>query len=159
MGGYKAYFTEPCDEDSVHLITYVVTITVIPPDFSIGENIHDTLADKDLLPREPLLDAGHIAVDLLVSAHAEHGVEVCGPVKKNVRWQAQAGQGYGSANFIIDRAAHTVTCPVGQTSTEMVRTTQYRDTIGNPSEIQAQRVSRLSESCALYHSQRRNRPN
>jgi hypothetical protein len=57
------------------------------------------------------MDAGLIDADLLVTAPQEWAVEGCGPVKKDVRWPAQAGQGFGL--FAFDWVAQTGTCPAG----------------------------------------------
>lgn len=115
--GYKAYLTESCDEEAVHLITHVETTSAAIQDVQMTETIHTALAEKALLPSEHLMDAGFIDAEGLVSSEQAWAVEVCGPVKKDVRWQAQAGQGFGLAAFTIDWAAHTVTCPEGQQAT------------------------------------------
>lgn len=115
--GYKAYLTETCDEETVHLITHVETTAAVIPDVTMAETIHTALAEKELLPSEHLMDAGFIDAELLVTTPLEWAVEVCGPVKKDVRWQAQAGQGFGLSAFQIDWDAHTVTCPGGQQAT------------------------------------------
>ena len=115
--GYKAYLTETCDAETVHLITHVETTPAVIQDVTMAGTIHAALAEKELLPSEHLMDAGFIDAELLVTAPQEWAVEVCGPVKKDVRWQAQAGQGFGLSAFQIDWAAHTVTCPEGQQAT------------------------------------------
>lgn len=115
--GYKAYLTESCDEETVHLITHVETTSAAIQDVQMTETIHAALAEKALLPGEHLLDAGFIDAELLVNSEQAWAVEVCGPVKKDVRWQAQAGQGFGLSAFTVDCAAQTVTCPEGQQAT------------------------------------------
>lgn len=82
----------------------------------VADPIHTALAAKQLLPDEHLLDAGYIDAELLVHAPSELGVSICGPVKKEVRWQAQDGQGFGLADFKVDWSAQTVTCPGEQSS-------------------------------------------
>lgn len=114
--GYKAYLTEICDEDTVHLITHVETTSAAIQDVSMSETIHTALADKELLPAEHLMDAGFIDAELLVTAQQDLAVTVYGPIKKDVRWQAQAGQGFSLADFTIDWEHQTVTCPHGQQS-------------------------------------------
>jgi len=114
--GYKAHVTETCDEGSPHLITHVETTTVTVQDVTMADSIHTALEAKALLPSEHLMDAGFIDANLLVEAKRDLDVEVCGPVKKDVRWQANAGQGYGLAEFTIDWEGKHATCPQGQTS-------------------------------------------
>jgi transposase len=114
--GYKVHVTETCDENSPHLITHVETTTAAVQDISMGETIHAALEAKGLLPSEHLMDAGFIDADLLVEAKRDRDIEVCGPVKRDVRWQANEGQGYGLADFAIDWESKQATCPRGQRS-------------------------------------------
>lgn len=114
--GYKAFVTETCDDDGVHLITHVDATSAVTQDVDMGEPIHTALAEKDLLPAEHLMDAGFIDAELLVGAQREHHIEIVGPVKKDVRWQANAGKGYGLSAFNVDWDTQIVICPRGQMS-------------------------------------------
>lgn len=114
--GYKVFLTETCDPDEIHLITHVETTSAVTQDIDMGETIHTALAQKALLPREHLMDAGFIDAALLVNSPQDWQVEIVGPVKKDVRWQANPGQGFGLADFHIDWAAQKATCPQGQSS-------------------------------------------
>jgi transposase len=114
--GYKAHFTETCEDDQVHLITQVETTSAVVQDVTMAPKIHTALSDKGLLPRQHLMDAGYVTADLLVEAKRDFAVEVCGPVKKDVRWQANSGQGFGLSEFKVDWEAKSVTCPRGQKS-------------------------------------------
>ncbi len=49
-------------------------------------------------------------------ASAQQGVDLIGPVGLDNSWQAHANQGFDSANFGIDWAAQTATCPQGKQS-------------------------------------------
>lgn len=111
--GYKVHFTETCDDENVHLITHVETTESVKQDVDMGGTIHTALAEKGLLPGEHLMDAGYIDAELLVSAQRDMGVAVCGPVRKDVHWQARARKGFDSANFQINWEARSVTCPQG----------------------------------------------
>ena len=115
--GYKVHLTETCDPETPHLITHVETTNAVVQDVDMAETIHAALAAKGVPPSEHLLDGGYIDADLLVQAQQELGIEVIGPVKKDVRWQAQAGQGYSLADFTIDWAAKRAICPQGHAST------------------------------------------
>lgn len=114
--GYKAFVTETCDDDGVHLIMHVETTSAVTQDVDMGEPIHAALAEKDLLPNEHLMDAGFLDAEFLVHAQQAYHVEVIGPVKKDVRWQANAGKGFGLSKFNIDWNRQTVICPRGQMS-------------------------------------------
>lgn len=114
--GYKVFLTETCDPDDIHLITHVETTSSVTQDLDMGETIHAALAQKELLPNEHLMDAGFIDAALLVNSPQDWQVEIVGPVKKDVRWQANAGKGFGLANFHLDWDAHVATCPQGHSS-------------------------------------------
>jgi transposase len=63
-----------------------------------------------------MVDAGYINATLLVSSPQEHQIDLVGPVRTDVSWQARAGQGYDSSAFRVDWEAQTATCPAGHTS-------------------------------------------
>jgi transposase len=115
--GYKVHLTETCEEETPHLITHVETTNAVVQDVDMAETIHAALEAKGLPPSEHLMDGGYIDADLLVAAQRDFGIEVIGPVKKDVRWQAQAQQGYSLADFTIDWTAKRALCPQGQVST------------------------------------------
>lgn len=115
--GYKAYLTETCETETVHLITDVQTTSAPVADVTMTEPIQAALAQKELLPQQHLLDAGFIEAEGLVKAREELGVDICGPVKKDVHWQAQAGQGFDLTAFNLDWDNQKATCPEGHSST------------------------------------------
>jgi transposase len=114
--GYKAHLTETCDEDQPNLITHVETSVGTVQDEQMTEAIHQALADKDLLPKEHLLDRGYVDTDILSDSQEEYGVDVIGPIKVDTTWQAQAGKGFDISCFRIDWEHRRVTCPRGQVS-------------------------------------------
>ena len=61
------------------------------------EPIHETLASKELLPSEHVVDAGYVDGDLLISSKVEHEVDVVGPVRPNTSWQAKIPGGYDNS--------------------------------------------------------------
>lgn len=114
--GYKVTLTETCDEDLPHMITNVETTSAVEQDVSLTERIHQSLQAKQLLPTEHLMDGGFIDAELLVGAQADFGVTIWGPVKQDVRWQANQEDGFGLSDFQINWAPRTVTCPQGKTA-------------------------------------------
>jgi transposase len=52
----------------------------------------------------------------LVSSLQEHQVDLVGPVRTDVSWQARAAQGYDISAFNVDWEAQTVTCPARHTN-------------------------------------------
>jgi len=114
--GYKAHLTEICDDDQPHVITNVETTLSVEQDVSVTEHIHADLQEKQLLPKEHLIDAGYIDAELLVSAQDDYGITICGPVKKDVGWQANEAEGFSLPYFQIDWEQRMVTCPQGHVS-------------------------------------------
>src|SRR4051812_17345824 len=114
--GYKVPLTETCEDDEVHLITNVETTPAVTADVEQTAPIHTALEARGLPPGDHLLDAGYVDAELLVDSQSEHGVRLVGPVRPDVSWQAQAGQGFDISRFAIDWEAGRVTCPEGKTS-------------------------------------------
>lgn len=114
--GYKSHFTETCEVDQVHAILHVETTLAPVPDMATPSTIHAALADKALLPSEHFLDAGYLDADTLVNAKQDYGIDICGPVREKVSWQAKEDNGFDLAHFLIDWEHQTVTCPAGQSS-------------------------------------------
>lgn len=66
--GYKAHFTETCDEDLPKLITHVETTAAPTPDHKALEPVHAALAQRDLLPATHLVDMGYADTRELINA-------------------------------------------------------------------------------------------
>lgn len=126
--GYKVHLTETCDPDRIHLITHVDTTLAAVSDVDRTGAIHDALAEKQLRPREHLVDAGYVDGPLLVSSRAEHGIDLVGPVRPNVSWQAKTEGAYDIAAFTIEWPTQRVICPQGRGSTAWV---PHEDQWGN----------------------------
>jgi len=128
--GYKVHLTETCEDDTPHIITHVETSGAVEQDVSVTERIHAALDAKGLLPGEHLLDTGYIDAELLVNAKEDYGISICGPVRKDVLWQANSTDGFGLSNFRINWNAQTVTCPRGHQSNYWShRTNQYHQSV------------------------------
>jgi transposase len=127
--GYKVHLTETCEEDQPHLITGVMTTPATTPDCVMGPAIQQDLAQRDLLPGTHLLDGGYVDADLLVTAHAQHQIDVVGPAFGSYSRQRRAGQGYDLSAFVINWEAQHARCPQGHTS---IRWTPGRDVSGDP---------------------------
>jgi transposase len=126
--GYKVHLTETCDPEQIHLITHVDTTLAAVSDVARTADIHDALAEKRLRPREHLVDAGYVDGPLLVSSRVEHGIDLVGPVRPNVSWQAKDERAYDIAAFTVEWPAQRVICPQGRTSTAWV---PHEDEWGN----------------------------
>ena len=75
------------------------------------EKIHATLAGRDLLPGEHLLDAGYPSAALVVDSLRRWGVTLVTPLLADTSHQARAGAGYDRASFTIDLDTRQATCP------------------------------------------------
>jgi transposase len=114
--GYKVHLTETCDENGIHLITHVETTQGHVSDTGQTQPIHEALASKALLPKEHLMDAGYVDGPLLVESLQDFGIELIGPVRPDVSWQAKAVDGYALSQFQIDWEKQRVICPEGKHS-------------------------------------------
>ena len=112
--GYKVHLSETCNADSPHLITHVETTPATVQDISVVEDVHASLATKELLPCEHLVDAGYVSSDVLASSDDLYAIDLVGPVRPDTSWQAKAGQGFDISHFTIDWDTETVSCPQGK---------------------------------------------
>lgn len=81
------------------------------------EAIHDALAAKGLAPSEHLVDAGYVSGHHIVAARERHGIELVGPPRPDLSWQAQEGDAFRATDFTVDWESRRVRCPEGRTST------------------------------------------
>lgn len=121
--GYKVHLTETCDADQVHLITHVITTPAHHSDVAQTEQIHTALQAKALLPQQHLVDAGFVDANLIVTSQKQYGVDLIGPVRPNVSWQANTPGGYDISQFQVNWKTRRVTCPQGQKSHQWKPTT------------------------------------
>lgn len=113
--GYSVHLTESCDEDNPQLLTHVMTTPATTGDVEVTETIHEALLAKGLPPAEHLVDTSYTDAGSLVQG-ARNGIEVVGPVRIDVSWQARAQQGFDIAAFIVNWEDRQVTCPQGHLS-------------------------------------------
>ncbi len=125
--GYKVHFTQTCEEDAPQLITHVETTPAPVNDEKALCRVHATLAEKDLLPEQHLVDAGYVDATNLIESRESYGVDLVGPTLKNYWYQAETG--YDLTHFSIDWEAQTVTCPQGHPSSSW---TPAQDAKGKP---------------------------
>jgi len=114
--GYKVHLTETCDTDTPHLIVNVETTLATTPDDHMAAVVHESLKDRNLLPREHLVDKGYTDSQMLVDSEREYGVTIIGPVAEDPCWQAREATGFDKSQFVVDWERQTVTCPVGKQS-------------------------------------------
>lgn len=125
--GYKVHVSETCEPDSLHLITNVATTAAPIADGDVTQAIHASLARRNLLPHKHIVDTGYLDAELLVTAQADHQVELLGPTRSNLRWQSKAGKGFAADDFTVDWQQQIVTCPEGKTSSSWTPAIDGRD--------------------------------
>jgi transposase len=64
----------------------------------------------------------------LTVSQAEYGVDLLGPVRPDVKWQAQAGEGFAVENFTIDWERRRAICPQGRGSISWTPAVDNRQT-------------------------------
>src|SRR5450631_1935461 len=89
--GYKVHLTETCDPDRPHLIVNIETTPAPVPDDNMIQVVHESLAKRELLPSEHLVDKGYTDSEMLVESERQHGVRIIGPVSDDPSWQLRAG--------------------------------------------------------------------
>ncbi len=114
--GYKVHLTESCDSELPHLITNVETTPATTNDVEVTSTIHQSLAHKQLLPQEHLLDTGYIDAENLVTSVDEYQVELVGRVLSDNSWQNKSPEAFDLSCFEIDWQQEQVICPLGQKS-------------------------------------------
>src|SRR5690348_4028501 len=78
--GYKVHLTESCDDDAPHLITDVQTTPAPLADCEMTPPIQASLAERQILPREQLLDMGYVTAEHLVNSQRQYKIDLVGPV-------------------------------------------------------------------------------
>ncbi|NEP15228.1 MAG: IS1182 family transposase [Symploca sp. SIO2C1] len=127
--GYKVHFSETCDANTPNLITHVETTPATTPDGEVTATIHHLLADKNLLPKEHLVDAAYVDSYELVESKQLYQVSLIGPVAVDTSWQAKSTTGFDVSTFAIDWEQQVVRCPQGHLN-RLWR--DARDSNGNP---------------------------
>ena len=114
--GYKVHLTETCDPEAPNLITNVETTISTQQDNMVVDHIHRTLQEQQTLPNRHIVDAGYVSADLLVESEEEYGIDLLGPVRPDVSWQARDENAFDITKFSIDWDNEVVICPLGRPS-------------------------------------------
>jgi transposase len=111
------------------------------------ETIHQDLQHNDLSPSQHFVDSGYVTAPILVSSQ-QSGIEVIGPRRPDVRWQANTENGIDVSQFHIDWENECAICPQGHTSSSWTPTLDSR---GNES-IKIRFSSTDCRTCPLLAS-------
>ncbi|MFJ9821668.1 hypothetical protein ACIRU3_41775 [Streptomyces sp. NPDC101151] len=86
-------------------------------DIEMTAIIHDDLAERELLPREHVVDSGYVTPAHIERARV-HGINLLGPVVADNSRQAKAGSDFAKSSFPFDWDRRQATCPQGAVSRE-----------------------------------------
>jgi transposase len=115
--GYMVHVSETCESTAPHLLTHVHTTPATVHEAQCTEPIQQALIEKDVPPREHLVDAAYISAALLVSSREEQDIILRGPTRPSQGWQTQVEGAYGPEQFVVDWDHQQVRCPQGHLST------------------------------------------
>jgi transposase len=144
------HVTETCEKESPHLITHVATTAATTTDEAMTETIHAELEQTDLTPRQHLLDSGYITAPILVSSQQHYGIEVIGPGRPDVKWQATTDDGIDVSQFRLDWDQQQATCPQGHTSISWTPAIDHRKNEVIKIKFSRHRLRRLPSAEPLY---------
>ena len=88
------HFTETCEANAPHLIVDVITTAATTADGEIMGELHEQLAQQEMLPEQHLVDMGYVDADVLAQSQSRYQVDVLGPVMPDLSWQTKEGSLY-----------------------------------------------------------------
>src|SRR6266446_4701166 len=115
--GYMVHVSETCDPTAPHLLTHVHTTPAMVHEAQCTEAIQQALVDKEVSPRDHLVDAAYISAELLVTSRDDQGITLRGPARPNPNWQAKVEGAYTLADFVVDWERQQVHCPQRRAAT------------------------------------------
>jgi transposase len=114
--GSMVHVSETCEPTAPHLLTHVHTTPATVHEAQCTEPIQQALMEKDVPPREHLVDAASISSELLVRSRDEQDIILRGPTRPSQGWQTQVEGAYSVEQFVVDWEQQQVRCPQGQVS-------------------------------------------
>jgi transposase len=113
--GYKAGYTETCDDDLPHLVTDVQTTVATTVDLVAGQATQAGLGQRGRSPARQYADTAYVTPQTIAAA-ALFGTTLIGPVLLDSSWQAKAGKGFDRQAFVVDWDTRSAICPTGKSS-------------------------------------------
>jgi transposase len=114
--GYIVHLTETCGDDTVNLVTHVMTTVATVHEAGCTAAIHAALATKGLPPGEHLVDSAYVDAELLVRSREDHGIALVGPGRPDPAWQTRVEGAFTLERFAIDWDRRRARCPEGKLS-------------------------------------------
>lgn len=108
--------TEGGDSDQPHGLLEVTTTLSTTPDGEVLEDLHERLAEKQVLPKQHLVDTGYGAAENSAKRHQDHHIDLVGPALPDTSWSSKEAGRFDQSQFSIDWEAKSVLCPAGQKS-------------------------------------------
>jgi len=108
----KVQLTETDDADLPHLITDIAATPSVETDFTALPALQARLAERQVLPREQMVDGGYVSEPNLAESD-QRDIDLVGPAPEDTTPQARMPNGLGVAQFQIDVQAGTAVCPGG----------------------------------------------
>jgi len=115
--GYMVHVSETCEPTAPHLLTHVHTTPATVHEALCTTPIQQALIEKEVPPRDHLVDAAYISAELLVDSRDEHGITLRGPTRPSQGWQMQVAGAYTIEQFTVDWERQRVGCPQGKWAT------------------------------------------
>jgi transposase len=112
--GYMVHVSETCEPTAPHLLTHVHTTPASVHEAQCTIPIQQALIDKEVPPREHLVDAAYTSAELLVQSRDEQGITLRGPTRPSQGWQMQVAGAYTPEQFTVDWEQQQVRCPQGK---------------------------------------------
>jgi transposase len=114
--GDKVHLTQGCDADQPHFLFEVTTTSATLPDGDVMEDLHERLAEKQVLPSQHLVDKGYVDAEILAKSRQMHHIDIVGPALPDPSWASKEAGRLDHSQFLIDWEAKRVLCPAGHTS-------------------------------------------
>jgi transposase len=114
--GYMVHVSETCEPTTPHLLTHVHTTPATVHEAQCTTPIQQALVDKDVPPREHVVDAAYISSELLVHSRDDQGILLRGPTRPSQGWQTQVEGAYTLEQFAVAWDQQQVRCPQGHLS-------------------------------------------
>ena len=124
--GYMVHLTESYDAGAPRLVLHADTTPANVHEASRTAAIHAALAGKNLTPAEHLVDSAYVSADHLIAARENHGIDLVGPGRRNLSWQAKAAGAFSLDDFAIDWDRQVARCPEDKGSTSWAESTKHR---------------------------------
>ena len=110
------HYTETCDRKKISLITHVHTTPATVHEAQCTALIQEALSERQLPPREHIVDAAYMGAELLVTSAQERHITLVGPPRPKAGWQNKVAGAYGYDQFTVDWERQQVQCPQGKWS-------------------------------------------